>query len=195
MGKVVVGELTGASLTLYPSLTISWSDFKSEFPRGQVLSRNTGYTRDYTSDPYGTRGYYENSSVWFPLSNEDTRAHPKTVVYGYKNDAASKAFSSDSIKDSGVVNDVVGGDALLVVWDSTLSAVKGFSRQLDDDVLEFVQTDDFLSDTATGSLWNYDGEAVSGDYRGRQLEVIPLENSFWFSWAATYPETALLINE
>jgi hypothetical protein len=195
MGKAVVGELTGASLTLYPSLTISWADFRDQFPYGKVLSRDTGHTRDYTSDPYGPRGYYENASIMFPISNEDGRAHPKTVIYGYNTEAGASAYALDTVKDEGLVNDVVGGDALLVVWDSTLNAVKGFSRQLDEDVLEFTQTDDFMTDTATGSLWNYDGEAVSGDYRGRQLQAITLTNSFWFSWATTYPETDLFTKE
>ncbi|NQV89371.1 MAG: DUF3179 domain-containing protein [Parcubacteria group bacterium] len=195
MGKAVVGELTGASLTSYLSLTISWADFRNQFPSGQVLSRNTGYTRDYTSDPYGPSGYYENASIMFPISHEDGRAHPKLVIYGYKADGASKAYGLDAIKDVGLVNDVVGGDALLVVWDSTLNAVKGFSRQLDADVLEFKHTAGFFTDIATGSLWNDTGEAVSGEYRGRQLEVVSLENSFWFSWATTYPETDLLTKE
>ncbi len=195
MGEAVVGELTGATLTLYPSLTVSWADFKSEHPSAQVLSRNTGFDRDYTSDPYGPRGYYENASVWFPLSNEDGRAHPKTIIYGHRNDAAQKAYAAGAIEETKVLNDTVGPDSLVIFWDSNLNTVKGFSRQLDGDVLEFEQTDDFLTDTRTGSLWNYDGEAVSGDYRGRQLEVLPLENSFWFSWAATYPETELFISE
>jgi len=195
MGEAVVGELTGATLTLYPSLTVSWADFKSEHPSAQVLSRNTGFDRDYTSDPYGPRGYYENASVWFPLSNEDGRAHPKTVVYGHRNDVAQKAYAAAAVEETTLLNDDVGPDSVLVFWDPNVNTVKGFSRQLDGDVLEFEQTDDFLTDTLTGSLWNYDGEAVSGDYRGRQLEVLPLENSFWFSWAATYPETELFISE
>ncbi len=195
MGEAVVGDLTGARLKLYPSLTISWTEFKQNYPGGEVLSRQTGHTRDYTSDPYGPRGYYEDASVWFPLSNEDARAHPKTVIYGYRSATAQKAYALDAVEQKVLINDQVGEEAVLIFWDSDLSTVRGFSRQLDGVMLEFEQTDEFFKDVATGSLWNTQGEAVSGDYRGRRLESLILKNSFWFSWATTYPQTDLLLSE
>lgn len=195
LGEAVVGEMTGASLELYPSLTISWADFKRAYPSGGVLSRNTGYNRDYTQDPYEPQGYYESSAVWFPLSNEDTRMHAKTVVFGYNAGDAKKAYPKDEIEQIEVVNDSVGEQSLVVIWDSEINTVRAFVSEVEGEILTFTKGDDFFVDDQTGSLWNVDGEAVSGDYRGRQLQSITLENSFWFSWAAAYPETELYLSQ
>ena len=46
-----MGELTGKKLTLIPASIISWEDFKAANPEGTVLSRNTGFSRDYRSQP------------------------------------------------------------------------------------------------------------------------------------------------
>ena len=191
LGEAVVGERTGSKLKLYPSLTISWTSFKTEHPGGRVLSSDTGFSRDYTQDPYEPRGYYTSSTIMFPLSNEDSRLFSKALVFGYKTDDAQKAFEKDAIEEVGVVNDQVGDEAVLIAWDPSTETVRGYSRQVDTAVLTFTQGDDFLVDDQTGSLWNYEGEAVSGDYRGRTLSSLVLENSFWFSWAASHPNTEL----
>jgi hypothetical protein len=51
-GNAIAGEFTGAQLELYPAAIISWADFKNLHPNGRVLSRNTGYSRDYGKNPY-----------------------------------------------------------------------------------------------------------------------------------------------
>jgi len=52
LAEAVVGDRTGAKLVRYPTRIITWSTFKHVFPNGEVLSRETGSTRDYTQDPY-----------------------------------------------------------------------------------------------------------------------------------------------
>jgi len=191
LGEAVVGELTGSTLHLYPSLTISWSVFKTYYPYGEVLSRSTGYDRDYTQDPYEQDSYYESAAILFPLSNEDERLHAKTVVFGYHTTGAQTVYRMDEVEQLHVVNDEVGEDSLLVIWDEELETVRGFSRQVGQDVLSFSQGDPFFIDDQTGSLWNQEGECVGGEYLGAELDVLPLENAFWFSWAASYPETTI----
>jgi len=51
-GDAIAGEQTGAQLEFYPAAMISWSEFKSQYPNGKVLSRETGYSRDYGRNPY-----------------------------------------------------------------------------------------------------------------------------------------------
>jgi hypothetical protein len=51
-GDAIAGELTGAQLEFYPASMISWGDFKSLYPDGKVLSRETGYSRNYGNNPY-----------------------------------------------------------------------------------------------------------------------------------------------
>jgi hypothetical protein len=51
-GEAVVGELTGTKLMPLPAQTLSWEDFREKYPGGEVLSRETGFDRDYGRNPY-----------------------------------------------------------------------------------------------------------------------------------------------
>ena len=180
IGEAVVGELTGSELEVYPSLTISWSDFKKKansgaFSKPEVLSRNTGISRDYTRDPYGS--YYTDNSVWFPLSNEDGRLGSKEVIFGYDAGDAQKAWPLQQLREQSL-NDEVGDVPLWIVYDDDLDTLRAYKRVVDGQTIQIDSED-----------WGFDGRAISGTYKGTQLEVVPLENHFWFSWAASHPNT------
>lgn len=50
--KAVTGPMAGASLEILPAEHTSWEDWKTRHPDTQVLSFNTGYSRNYSRDPY-----------------------------------------------------------------------------------------------------------------------------------------------
>jgi len=68
-----------SELTTHPSSQITFGQFKELYPNGQVLSRNTGYDRDYTQDPYWQ--YHESDDIMFALSVLDGRLPAKEMVY------------------------------------------------------------------------------------------------------------------
>jgi hypothetical protein len=109
------------------SLVMTWANFKTNFSNGQVLSRDTGFVRDYTADPY--KNYNTSNAVLFPVSQQDNRLPVKTVVFGYMNDKAQKAYPLDLIKTAGTVNDVVGDEEIEIIWNDKLETVQGFSKQ------------------------------------------------------------------
>ncbi len=51
-GTAVVGELAGARMGAVAAPLRAWSEFARDHPRGTVLSRETGFTRPYGSNPY-----------------------------------------------------------------------------------------------------------------------------------------------
>lgn len=65
-------------LEIYPSELMTWADWKAAYPHGSVLSRQTGFERDYTTSPYV--GYENSSDIWYPLAHLDGRLPPKTLV-------------------------------------------------------------------------------------------------------------------
>lgn len=182
LGESVHGELVGSKLTKYPSLTISWNDFKKNFPNGDVLSRKTGASRDYTRDPYSN--YYTNNSVFFPLKNKDSRLHVKDLVVGFLDEKESKVYSQNNFEQDTVINDTVGGQDIVVFWDSALKTVRGFSRNIKGDILDFRAENKVLVDNQTNTRWDFDGEAFSGELRGSKLTSVALENYFWFCFSA-----------
>ena len=109
------------------SLVMTWANFKLNFSNSQVLSRDTGFVRDYTADPY--KNYDTSNAVLFPVSHQDDRLPVKTIVFGYVNDKAQKAYPLDLIKTAGTVNDVVGDEEIEIIWNDKLETVQGFKKQ------------------------------------------------------------------
>jgi hypothetical protein len=98
IGEAVVGERTGAKLSLYPSQVISFKDMKSRYPDAQVLSVKTGYSRDYTFYPYGD--YNENPDTIFPVSVSDNRFPAKEIMYIVNIGDASAAFKLKDLSET-----------------------------------------------------------------------------------------------
>ncbi len=48
----LVGAHTGIALEMIPSRLMSWSEFRDEYPDGQVLVPNNAQMRDYWRNPY-----------------------------------------------------------------------------------------------------------------------------------------------
>jgi hypothetical protein len=52
LGRAVAGVQTGTQLRAYPAQTLSWGDWQKAHPTGWVLSKDTGFQRDYGLNPY-----------------------------------------------------------------------------------------------------------------------------------------------
>lgn len=102
-GKAIVGELTGLELQEISIDTVVWRDYKANNPAAQVISQDTGMSRNYGRDPYGN--YYEDSFLLFPVDNEDNRIHAKTPVLGIEINGKYKAYQEDQIKELGTITD------------------------------------------------------------------------------------------
>ena len=106
-GRAIVGELAGQELHELSIDTVVWRDWKKTHPDSEVLSKDTGHSRPYGVDPYGS--YYENSFVWFPVEAEDKKVHPKTVIFGIGVNGAHKAYKEEDLVEKGTIIDVVNG--------------------------------------------------------------------------------------
>jgi hypothetical protein len=189
-GQAMTGDKTDDVLTRVPSHITTWKQFKRLYPVAQILSRETGVTRDYTYNPYAL--YQSSHAVWFPVSHQDDRFDAKSLVFGFDAVSEQKAYVKDQLQDAGVINDQVGEKAIVVFWDRRQQTARGYRRTIQDgSLLTFREDDERLIDEQTDSVWNVDGEAVSGSHRGERLEPIVLQPSYWFVWVAMYPGTTL----
>ena len=106
-GKAIVGELTGQELTELSIDTVVWRDYKAANEFAEVLSKVTGFDRNYRNDPYGS--YYEDSLLFFPVDNENNVIHPKTIIFGVEVDGTFKAYKEDDLKATPVIEDTING--------------------------------------------------------------------------------------
>jgi hypothetical protein len=113
-GEAIEGILTATTLTRYTSKVVTWSTFKLDYPSGQVLSRETGFDRDYTQDPY--EGYDESSAIWFPVDQEDARLAPKSLVFGVSREGTAMVFPVDSIEEFDTIQAIVEDEILVPTY-------------------------------------------------------------------------------
>ena len=186
LGMAVKGELSGHQLNLIPFDVITWGDWKILHPDTLVLTTDTGHIRSYATDPYGN--YYTEPRIMFPVEHRDDRMHPKEIIIGFNQDDTYKAYKQNDIESSVIINDSVGDiPVMLVSLFSENSRI--FDRTVNDKVLDFAYSNGKIFDTLTNSEWNYDGLAISGQYKGEKLQRMPINPGFWFEWVAFHPET------
>jgi len=204
-GEAIAGDLTGTQLVFYPATIISWEEFKTTYPGGKVLSRETGYARDYGRNPYV--GYDDVNNPPFlyrgPVTPNQLPPVARVLTIDLKGEAV--VYPYETLENLGVANDMIGGEAVVVFWqegtasplDSSTTSGRdvgtaaAFSRQLDGRTLTFSFVDGHIFDEQTNSEWNIFGKAIAGEMKGKQLMSIIAINHFWFSWAAFKPETRI----
>ncbi len=81
LSKAVTGKYRGESLKMLPVKHTTWADWKYLHPATLVLSKNTGYKRSYSRNPYS--GYEQSQHLYFPVFNKAPKKyHPKERVLG-----------------------------------------------------------------------------------------------------------------
>jgi len=204
-GEAIVGELTGARLTPVPAQTLSWADVRDRFPAAEVLSRDTGFDRDYSANPY--LDYEAPRSVDeqpFLLEEEaDDRLPAKERVVAVRHGEGATVVPFSRLEREPVVQAQAGERPIVVAFkpgvvsaldsaaisDSAEVGTAGvFDRRLDGRALTFEAAGDGrFRDRQTASTWDITGRAVEGELRGRRLEPVIHDQQFWFAVAAFLP--------
>lgn len=94
----IVGPKTGKQLTLVSLAMTTWSRWRDAHPDTLVLSPDTGFEKDYSIDPYAE--YRAAAGLMFPVSAEDDRIHPKSVVHGFDVDGVQIAYTQALLEKS-----------------------------------------------------------------------------------------------
>ena len=207
-GEAIVGELTGTKLKFIPAPVVSWVDFREAFPDGRVLSRDTGFAKDYDLPPYV--GYDDEENVPFRYSGAtDSRLLPLERVVGISIEGRDVAYPYKLLAEHPVINDSIDGQDLVIFYvGGTLSPFSGYANIsrtpnravgsaavyqafVDGQKLTFSVQGDSIVDERTGSEWNVLGQAVDGPLKGSQLTPVVHGTHFWFAWAGFNPDTSV----
>ena len=190
--RAVSGSQSGTDLTerLIQNVETTWEQWQAWYPDSLLLSAEQGFSRNYNNYPYGD--YLRSSRLLFEVDNsDDTRMHPKQRALGIITESEVKVYQiSEFMDDIDVINDTVGGEAMVVIGSRMQGFGIAFSSQLSDgSTLEFTAVQDgtlFHLEDQNGEHWNLHGEGVSDGVQGQQLTMAKHYIAFWFSWAAFF---------
>ena len=204
-GEAIVGDLTGTKLRQLPAQIIGFAQFAAAHPHGLVLSRETGFKREYGKNPYA--GYDDiNSSPIAYRGKNDRQLRPMEKVIAVEIGGAAKAYPYSITRKQHVVQDQIDSTDLVVfhtkgatsALDSSVisesrdvGATGVFDPQVDGRLLHFNYANKEFVDSETGSHWNVVGQAISGPLRGKNLRPIVHGDYFAFAWFAFKPDTEI----
>jgi peroxiredoxin len=136
LGEAVVGEQTGTKLSLLSHQNLLYKDWKDEHPNGEVLSKDTGSFRDYSTTPYGD--YDSNKSLFFPVDNENDSYHPKTPTYQIEVNGVVKIYPIEELdKGAAQFDDTVGDVVVGVVYNKQNKTVKMSNKKTGAEIVPF----------------------------------------------------------
>ena len=122
-GTGLIGEHAGRELVRLPAAIVSWRDFRTAFPDATVLSRETGHSRPYGSNPYA--GYDSSTQPFLLRSTPDPRLPAMERVLHVAAGGTERIYPFGTFTDKPVINDEGGGGEPMVVMSrsGTLSAL------------------------------------------------------------------------
>jgi Protein of unknown function (DUF3179) len=197
-GKAVFGPLQGAALDLVLSDELTFGEWRTEFPSGQVLAPVAKYTKEYDSN-------WEPDVAKLPvvISFPGTELKSRDVVIGLAIDGAARAYPWETFAKQSPVLDRVNGMPLLLVLGPDGKSFRVFISRIDGRDAEFFLQGDVrddpsggkkdwsLLDTTTASQWNFQGCAISGAAQGKCLDRVLALKDYWFDWRNYHPETTI----
>jgi hypothetical protein len=168
-GEAVVGKLAGAELEQLPARIVAWEDFANRHPGGGVLSRDTGHSRPYGTNPY--RGYDDVDSppLFGARNSEDDRLVPKERVVFIERGDDAVAVPFTALESAKRLEIEVGGERVELAW------IPGVRSALD-------------------STNIFEGRTV-GSAQVRSADSgapVPFDTPFWFAVAAFRPDVKII---
>ena len=205
-GDAIVGKYAGVFLTPVNSQIASFAEFSKTYPHGLVLSQDTGFKRYYGRTPYP--GYDNKGGIPFLFKREiDFRLPPLERVLALKDGSSSTIYPFSYLNKNPLINSTFKSQEILIVSQasmvstmdkkvikesSSMLTAAAYSRQVNDQVLNFRIENNQIIDTETSSEWNIFGEAIKGKLKGVKLNKIDNNVHFAFAWLAFYPEAKII---
>ena len=190
-GECFDGPLKGRQLEMIPFLLTTWGEWRSKHPGTLALAPEPAYKANYAV--MASRNSIMPSQPPNGIIHEDSRLPVREQVAGVAVRDAYKAYPLALLRKQSVLNDAVGPSPVLLVYDAPSETTIILSRLVDGRTLTFHAAKsgavDTLIDDQTQSRWTPYGECTAGRMKGRKLDTIVPQLSFWFAWAEFHPDT------
>ena len=190
----VEGTRAGDVPEVLPVVETTLGTWREMYPDSLLLTRQTGYSRDYDDYPYDT--YRTDGNLLFGVEPLDRRMQLKTRVLGVWAGDAARAWRIDDFGPGITVhNDMIGDVPIVVAGSAEKNLAVAFGRTLEDGtVLSFEAASAPLPAIVTddeGNTWDVFGEALEGTRATERLPLVDSHIAFWFAWGAFHPDSEI----
>ena len=193
-GEAIQGPMKGQRLKPVYHDELTFALWKQEQPNGRVLrpDENIAQAGKYAPANWEQRmSHVPGTSSVVPDKVLDARA----LVVGVTVNNVAKAYPLEALRKQNLILDEFDGVPIFIVIGEDKQSVRAFERTVDGRKLEFFlkpNADAFtLVDAETGSVWDFQGKAVSGALQGKELKKIAILNDYWFDWMTYNPKTSV----
>ena len=109
--ECVNGPLIRNKPSLLNVVETNWKVWKTLYPNTNVLSQDTGFSRDYSVSPYGDYSVNNDRFIFFP-SIFNSALPNKERVYAIINDNKSKVYQFSKFNNGKAIKDVFNGKTI-----------------------------------------------------------------------------------
>ncbi len=134
-----------------------------------------------------------------PVGNPASPLEDPEPVIAVEVNGDARAYPLRILQRHEVVNDLIGGEPVVVTFCPLCNSSIAFKRTVGGEVLRFGvsgflrNSDLIMWDDKTESLWQQlTGEAIVGDQVGRQLEFVSAQAVSWSSFVERFPDGMVL---
>jgi hypothetical protein len=115
--EAVTGSELGSKLIQQVMVMVPWKKWREDHPNSDVLSTETGYSRDYEVDAY--ESYRKSNSLWFPVTASSSAFPNKEWVLGLELNGRFKAYAFSELKKAagGSITDFFNGQKITLDFD------------------------------------------------------------------------------
>jgi len=176
-GEAIAGPSKGKALTEIPSRQVTLAEWLREHPSSLIMQPDAGL-----KDNYSTDFDYETGKSRKSLTGTDTVSwHDKAWVVGITVNGQSKAYDWNRLRRERVINDVIGGEPIVLALASDTTSFAAFVRPNPSERFK-VRNDSLVAGVAS---YAFNGRGANG-----ALDPVKASQEFWHSWRTFQPATA-----
>jgi hypothetical protein len=197
-GEAFFGPLRGRRLRPVFADEVSFAVWRREHPESRVMQPATDLAWERWSADW------EAKTARMPVIKEAAgagpRLAPRSVVLGLTRGGIDRAYPLDVLRRQGAVLDDLGGTPVVILVGEDGGSVRAFESTLDGRRVPFFvklaaaaggTSPRRWIDGAAGGEWDFQGRALTGPWRGRQLRPVPAMKDYWFDWRRFHPRTSV----
>jgi len=124
MAQAITGDSAGERLVVHPYQVLRWNVVRDNYSQTEVLSRETGFSRNYDRNPY--INFYHEKDIMFPLTHTDDTIETKELIRGVVIDNIPAAFTVLDImtSDEQTKTETIGEETITATYNSTMATIE-----------------------------------------------------------------------